>query len=58
MAPTHDALVEDSTEDAFLDAMDSIRLYSHSHPEWKRVYSGIIAHVEHLKGVPLREPGT
>jgi len=58
MAIIRDVLVEDPTEDAFLDALDTLRLYSHRHPEWKRVYEGIVAHVDRLKGVPLREPGT
>ena len=51
-------MVDESVEDAYLDAMDSLRLYSDFHPEWKKVYNSITQYTIALRGLPTREPGT
>jgi hypothetical protein len=58
MAADQVPMVDESVEDAYLDAMDSLWLYSASHPEWKKVYDSIIQYTIALRGLPTREPGT
>lgn len=46
------------TSEAYEDALDSIRLYAASHPEWRRILAAIEGYVEALEETAGRhEPG-